>query len=122
MGRRNPNRIPVGIRLGRIPLHRETHCGPLNGINPSLSLLFVLILPAPLKRTRLGRMKMGTLQRSIKTMLFALVLWSSFLIWNHHWDTLKVVAIVFVNLNAVVFIALDIGIQRRKKLSSSRKE
>ena len=37
-------------------------------------------------------------------------------------DTLKVLAIVLVNLNAVVFIALDIGIQRRKKLSSSGKE
>ena len=65
---------------------------------------------------------MGTLQRSIKTMLFALVLWSSFLIWNHQWDALKVVGIVFLNVKAVVFIALDIVIQRRKKLTPPRKD
>jgi hypothetical protein len=55
-------------------------------------------------------------------MLFALVLWSSFLIWNHQWDALKVVGIVFLNVNAVVFIALDIVIQRRKKLTPPRKD
>jgi hypothetical protein len=55
---------------GRILLHRETHCGPLNGINPSLCPSFRrLSCLRPLKRTRLGRMKMGTLQRSIKSML-----------------------------------------------------
>jgi hypothetical protein len=52
---------------------------PLTALTQAYALLFVLILPVPLKRMRLGRMKMGTLQRSIKTMLFAPVLWSSFL-------------------------------------------
>jgi hypothetical protein len=64
MGRRNPNRIPTGIRPGVYFDAVKHTADPLAALTQAYAHLFVLILPVPLKRTRLGQMKIGTLLRS----------------------------------------------------------
>jgi hypothetical protein len=94
---------------------------PLTALTQAYAFLFVLILPAPLKRTpaRADENGNSTTFNQNHALCSGAVEFVSHL--EPSLGYVKVVAIVFVNLNAVVFIALDIGIQRRKKLSSSRK-